>query len=124
MRTPRRGEMKDKNLKPDEELEELTEEEKRRNYMTHFYISVGCFGVGSILFILSIIFTFTVAGIAIYFLIASMIAELASVSFLNAMKLKGGNGKLRTIFVILSYIVMGAALLIFISGTTVGIIAK
>ncbi|MGN0808309.1 MAG: hypothetical protein ACI4MN_07690 [Candidatus Coproplasma sp.] len=116
--------MKDKNLKPDEELDELTEEEKRRNYMTYFYISVGCFGVGCILFILSIIFTFTVAGIAVYFLIASMIAELASVSFLNAMKQKGGEGKLRTVFVILSYIIMGAALLIFIAGTTAGIIAK
>lgn len=113
----------DKNLS--QENEELTEEDKRRQYMPHFYISLGCFAVGCVLFILSIVFTFVVKnGIAIYFLIASMIAELASVSFLNAMKQRGGEGKLRTIFVILSYVVMGAALAIFIAGTTAGIIAK
>lgn len=107
------------------EDEELTEEEKRRLYMPLFYIAVGCFGVGCILFILSIIFTFVVKnGISVYFLIASMIGELASVSFLNAMKQKGGHGKLRTIFVILSYVVMGAALVIFIAGTAVAGIAK
>ena len=107
------------------EDEELTEEEKRRQYMTYFYIAAGCFGVGCVLFILSIIFTFVVKnGISVYFLIASMIGELASVSFLNAMKQKGGHGKLRTIFIILSYVVMGAALVIFIAGTAVAGIAK
>lgn len=117
--------MNDKNENVNKEIEELTEEEKRKQYMTHFYISLGCFAVGCVLFILSILFTFVVKnGIAIYFLIASMIAELASVSFLNAMKQKGGEGKLRTIFVILSYVIMGAALIIFIAGTTTAGIVK
>lgn len=107
------------------EDEELTEEEKRRKYMPLFYIASGCFGVGCILFILSIVFTFVVKnGTAIYFLIASMIAELASVSFLNAMKQKGGEGKLRTIFVILSYVVMVAAFAIIGAGAAVVGFAK
>ncbi|MGN1103423.1 MAG: hypothetical protein ACI4QI_00975 [Candidatus Coproplasma sp.] len=105
--------------------EELSEEEKKKQYMPHFYISLGCFSVGCVLLILSIVFTFVVKnGIGVYFLIASMIAELASVSFLNAMKQKGGEGKLRSVFVILSYVVMGAALIIFIAGTTAAGIAK
>lgn len=117
--------MNDNNERLNEELEEISEEEKKKNYMTHFYISLGCFAVGCVLLILSIVFTFVVKnGIAVYFLIASMIAELASVSFLNAMKQRGGEGKLRTIFVILSYVVMGVALAIFIAGTTTSIIVK
>ncbi|MGN1373100.1 MAG: hypothetical protein ACI4VK_03515 [Candidatus Coproplasma sp.] len=123
--------MNDNNQKSDrteelrEETEELTEEEKRRAYMPHFYISLGCFAVGCILFILSIIFTFVLKnGIAVFFLIGSMIAELASISFLNAMKQRGGEGKLRTVFVILSYVIMGAAMIIFIAGTTTAGIAS
>ncbi|MGN0813321.1 MAG: hypothetical protein ACI4MQ_07425 [Candidatus Coproplasma sp.] len=116
--------MNDKNENINQ-TEELSEEEKKRSYMTHFYISLGCFAVGCVLLILSIVFTFAVKnGIAVYFLIASMIAELASVSFLNAMKQRGGEGKLRTVFVVLSYVIMGVALIIFIAGTTTAGLVK
>ncbi len=109
-----------------EQLNETPEEHKESgNFMTHFYISLGCFAVGCVLLVLAIVFAFAVKnGIGVYFLIASMIAELASVSFLNAMKQRGGDGKLRTVFVILSYVVMGIALAIFIAGTGTSIFVK
>lgn len=110
----------------DETKDELPEEQpEQKNFMTHFYIALGCFITGCVLLALSIIFTFAVKnGVAVYFLISSMIAELASVSFLNAMKQRGGEGKLRTVFVILSYVIMGVALAILIAGTGTSIFVK
>ncbi|MGN1060543.1 MAG: hypothetical protein ACI4QN_02305 [Candidatus Coproplasma sp.] len=117
--------MNDNNEIKTEELEELTEEQKKKNFMTHFYISLGCFIAGCVLLILAVVFTFAIKnGIAVYFLIASMIAELAAISFLNYMKQKGGEGKLRSVFVILNYVVMGVALAIFIAGTGTSIFVK
>lgn len=92
--------------------------ESGKKFSQLFYIAIGCFAVGVILFILAIVLTLTVKnGIGIYFLVASMIAELASVSFLNGHKQKYGQTKLLFIFKILSYVVMGAGLAVFIIGT-------
>lgn len=115
--------MNDKN-----QLNETNEEQTPvdpKSYMTHFYVALGSFIVGVILLVLALVFTFAVKnGTAVYFLISSMVATLAAVSFLNAMKLRGGTGKLRTVFVVLSYVVMGVALLIFIAGTVASGLGK
>lgn len=104
--------------------ENHTEEENKKSAAIYFYIALGCFILGCILFALAMVFTFAVVnGTAYYFIIATMISELASVSFLNAQKKKGGDGKLRSVFVILSYVVMGAALVIFVMGTVANGIA-
>lgn len=100
-------------------------EEDKKNAAIYFFIALGCFAVGCVLFALAMVFTFAVKnGTAYYFIIATMISELAAVSFLNAQKKKGGDGKLRFAFVILSYIVMGAALVIFLMGTVANGIAN
>lgn len=115
-----------KNNKDEQKVQDLQEqEENAKKIKIYFYISLGCFIVGCILFALVLVFTFAVKnGTAVYFIIASMVSELASVSFLNAMKQKGYDGKLRMIFVILSYIVMGAALIIFLMGTVANGVGK
>ncbi len=96
--------------------------ESGKKFSQLFYIAIGCFAVGVILFILAIVFTLTIKnGIGIYFLISSMIAELACVSFLNGHKQKYGQTKLLFIFKILSYVVMGAGLAVFIIGTGINV---
>ena len=108
----------DKENKTQEEEQEI-----KKNYNL-FYISLGCFGVGLILLVLTIVFTFVLKnGIAIYFLVSSMICELASISFLNGQKQKFGREKRESVFVILSYVVMGVALIIFLTGMSANIIA-
>lgn len=115
--------MNDKKEKMDENETETQPEPQ--NYKTHFYIALGAFIASAVLLILAIVFTFAVKnGTAFYFLIASMIASLAAVSFLNAMKQRGGDGKLRTVFVILSYAVMIVSFAIFIAGTVASGVAK
>lgn len=115
----------DKDLKNSNEEEQSENEDNKKNATIYFFISLGCFILGCVLFTLAMVFTFAVKnGTAYYFIIATMISELASVSFLNAMKKKGGDGKVRFVFVILSYIVMGAALIIFLMGTVASGIAK
>ena len=100
------------------ETEEPADEGKKS--FLNLYIAIGGFAVGCILFILSLTAAPKIGGSAgVYFLIASMISELASVSFLNAQKRKAET-KLRLIFTILSYVVMAAALGIFIAGMSVG----
>lgn len=113
--------MSNNNDKENKTQEEKEETEKNYNL---FYIALGCFGVGCILFILTIVFTFVVKnGIAIYFLVSSMICELAAVSFLNGQKQKFGEEKREFVFKILSYVVMLAALIIFLMGMSANIIA-
>lgn len=113
----------DKNLN-EKDLQNADGEEDKKSAAIYFFIALGCFAVGCALFALAMVFTFAVKnGTAYYFIIATMISELAAVSFLNAQKKKGGDGKLRFAFVILSYIVMGAALAIFLMGTVASGIA-
>lgn len=113
--------MSDNQTQQQEEQQEVNP----KNYMIHFYIALGAFIVATILLVLAIVFTFSIKnGIGVYFLISSMVASLAAASFLNAMKQRGGVGKLRTVFVILNYIVMGVALVIFIAGTASNAAAK
>ncbi len=115
-----------KENKDGQEVTDLQQqEENAKKVKTYFFISLGCFIAGCILFVLAMVFTFAVKnGTAIYFLISSMIFELASVSFLNAMKQRGYVGNLRTVFVILSYVVMCAALIIFLMGTVANGVGK
>lgn len=102
------------------DAQELTEQEnaqpeKKANFI-RLYISIGCFAVGVILFILS----FVIKGgkVGVYLLISSMIAELAAVTFTNAQK-RVSETVLVKVFRYLSYAVMIAGLIVFIIGTGV-----
>lgn len=79
--------------------------------MKCFWIAVGCCAVGAVLFGL----TFTVLGV--YALLASLICELASVSFLNGQK-KYGYFTLCKIVRAVAYAVMiaGIAVMVWIIG--------
>ena len=77
-----------------------------------FWIAVGCFAAGIVL--LALAFTIKNAGTAL--LIASMFAELACATFLNAQKKKYDFLWVK-IARVACYIVMGAALAVFIMGT-------
>ncbi len=101
-----------------EQQPENTEEQSKKSYV-FMYIAIGCFAVGCILLALS----FVIRGAGVHFLIASMISELAAVSFINAQK-KRVNTKACLLISILSYAVMAAALIIFIVGIGVGSSAK
>ena len=84
---------------------------------TLLYVAIGCFAVAFILFALSIILPLVnVNGASVYLLIASMVTSLAAVSFINGQKRKATN-KLCKIINVLSYVVMIAALAVFIIGT-------
>ncbi len=76
-----------------------------------FYIALGCFIVGCVLFGVS----FAAHGAGVYLILASMILELASVSFLNGQK-KHGYFKLCTVLRIVSYVVMIAGLAVVLAG--------
>lgn len=76
-----------------------------------FYIALGCFIAGCILFGIS----FAVNGAGVYLILASMISELASVSFLNGQK-KYGYFKFCTILRVASYVVMVAGLVVVLAG--------
>lgn len=93
------------------EQEEQTPQEK--NFL-YFYISIGCFAVGALLFGLA----FAIKNAGTYMLFASMISELASVTFLNAQKKKYDFVWIKVVRVA-SYVIMGAALLIVIFGISV-----
>jgi len=102
----------DKNKKPDENKEEP----KEINYKL-LYVAIGCFAVGLIMFILTIVFAFTVPnGSAFYFLLASMILELAAISFVNAQKQRYGEGTKAKILRIACYVIMLAGVIIFVFG--------
>jgi len=102
---------KDDKNKARNEVNEQTPQEK--NYI-FFFIAIGCFAVGALLFGLA----FAIKNAGTYMLFASMISELASVTFLNAQK-KKYDFKWILIVRIASYVVMGAALVIVIFGLSV-----
>lgn len=96
-----------KNAQPQPQ-EEQTPQEK--NYL-FFFISAGCFAVGALLLGLA----FAIKNAGTYLLYASMICELASVTFLNAQKRKY-NFKWILALRVASYVIMGAGLVIVILG--------
>ena len=99
----------------DEEKKTEENTEVQNKSFLFLYIAIGCFAAGLILFVLS----FFIKGAGVYFIISAMICELAAVSFINAQKRKANN-KLCFVFTILSYVVMAAALAVFIAGMSVG----
>lgn len=88
--------------------EEQTPQEK--NYL-FFYIAIGCFAVGALLLGLA----FAIKNAGTYMLFASMISELAAVTFLNAQK-KKYNFKWIMVLRVASYAVMVAAIAIVLIG--------
>lgn len=97
-----------------EQKEQSTEQGKKS--FVCLFIAMGCFAAGFLLLALSIILPFAgVKNVSVHLLIASMISELAAVSFINAQKRKVET-KACKLFTILSYVVMGIALLIFVIG--------
>ncbi len=79
---------------------------------TLLYVAIGCFAVSCVLFALA----FVISGAGVYLLIASMTCSLAAMSFINAQKRKAAN-KLCKVFQILSYVIMFAAVAVFVWGT-------
>lgn len=83
------------------------------------YIAIGCLAAGCILFALS----FVIKGFGVHMLIASMIAELAAVSFLNGQK-KRTPVKVGFALTIISYVIIAAALIVFVVGIGIANTAK
>ena len=81
---------------------------------TLLYIAIGCFAVACVLFALS----FVIKGAGVYMLIASMTCALGAMSFINAQKRKATN-KLCKIIQILSYVILFAAVAVFVIGASV-----
>ena len=94
--------------------EELTpEDEKKRKIYT--YIAIGCIAAGGVLLGLAVGLSFAVSGIGVYLLIASVISEIAAVSFINSVE-KSGKSKLTLALKIIAYAVMIAGFGIIIFG--------
>ncbi len=78
---------------------------------THFYIALGAFAVGLIMFVLA----FCIKGAGTYLLFGSMLCELAGVSFLNAQKKHDYFTACKALRVA-CYVVMCAALAVVLVG--------
>lgn len=105
-------------MNEEEKNTEETTEEGAKNF-TLLYVAIGCFAAACITFALA----FFIYGAGIYFLIASLTCSLAAVSFINGQKRKATN-TLCKVLQILSYIVMFAALAVFIIGASVSSAAQ
>ena len=114
MRTRRTDAMNDKK---DKNTEEVTENGAKS--FTLLYVAIGCFAAACVLFALS----FVIYGAGVYMLIASMTCSLAAMSFINAQKRKATN-RLCKIFQILSYVIMFAAVAVFVIGASMANSAK
>ncbi len=97
---------------------EQTTEEGAKNF-TLLYIAIGCFSVSCITLALA----FFIKNAGVFMLIASLLCSLAAVSFLNGQKRKAYNTLCKVIR-ILSYVVMVAALAVFIIGASIAGSAK
>ncbi|MCM1546466.1 MAG: hypothetical protein NC033_05460 [Clostridiales bacterium] len=104
-------------IEKDEKKDEQPEEGNKN--FTLLYVAIGCFAAACVLFALA----FVISGAGVYMLIASMICALAAVSFINGQKRKASN-TLCKVMQILSYVVMIAALAVFIFGASVSGTAK
>lgn len=88
------------------------------------YIAIGCFAVGAVLFALAIGLTLGgIKNVGVYLIIASMMCELASISFLNAQKRYATN-KACTIIRVLSYVVMFSGLIFVLVGMSLSATQK
>ena len=98
-----------------EQPKELTpEDEKKRIIYT--YVAIGCLAVGVVLLALAVGLSYVVYGIGVYLLIASIVSEIAAVSFINSVE-KLGKSKLTLALKIISYAVMVAGFAIILFGT-------
>ena len=86
---------------------------------TLLYVAIGCFAAACLTFALS----FFIYGAGVYLLIASLTFSLAAMSFINAQKRKATN-KLCKVIQILSYVIMFAALAVFVIGAGFGSTSK
>ncbi|MDE6374103.1 MAG: hypothetical protein K2L72_06340 [Clostridia bacterium] len=112
--------MSDKKEKKTDAQPETNEElPQGKKAFVCLYIAIGCLAAGCILLALS----FFIKGFGVHMLIASMIAELASVSFLNGQK-RRAPVKAGFALTIISYVVMAAALIVFVVGIGVANSAK
>lgn len=99
---------------PRESNSSQTEQQNGKPDFLFMYIAIGCMLAGIVLFALS----FFITGAGVYLIIASMISELASVSFLNAQKRKAYSTACKVVRVI-SYAVMLACVGVVIAGMVV-----
>ena len=104
----------DKDDKNTEKPAEETTQEGAKSF-TLLYVAMGCFAAACILFALS----FFIYGAGVYMLIASLTCSLAAVSFVNGQK-RRATSKLCKVLQIFSYIVMFAALAVFVIGAGFG----
>lgn len=100
-----------------ENKEEKKQETEEKTFV-YLYVAIGCFSVSVVLFALAIGLSYVVSGIGVYLLIASLISELASLSFLNVQKKHGQNAACK-VFTVLGYVIMIAAVLVFSFGTAI-----
>ena len=91
--------------------------DKKPNFIC-LYIAIAVFALGVVSLALAIGLAFVVTNVGIYFLVGSMVAELAAISFCNAQK-QNGQHKLTKVFKVLSYVVLFAAVIIFAVGTSI-----
>lgn len=102
-------------MNKEEENKELTPEDlKKRKIYT--YVAIGCLAAGGVLLALAIGLSYVVAGIGVYLLIASVISEIAAVSFINSVE-RSGKTKVTLALKIVSYVIMIAGFAIIILGT-------
>lgn len=99
-----------KDEKNSEETVENSAPEGAKNFI-YLYIAIGCFAAACLTFALS----FFIYGAGVYMLVASMTCSLAAMSFVNAQKRKAKN-ILCKVLQILSYVIMFAAVAVFVIG--------
>ena len=105
-------------MNKDDKNTEQQSDEDAKNF-TLLYVAIGCFAVSCITFALA----FLIKYAGVYMLIASLLCSLAAVSFLNGQKRKAYN-TLCKVLRILSYVIMVAALAVFIIGASLAGSAK
>lgn len=103
-----------KDVKNTEKPAEETTQEGAKSFI-FLYVAMGCFAAACVTFALS----FFIYGAGVYMLIASLTCSLAAMSFVNAQKRKATN-TLCKVLQILSYVIMFAALAVFVIGAGFG----
>jgi len=98
--------------------EEKDENKKEPISFTYLYAAIGCFALSVVLFALAIGLSIVINGVGVYLLIASLISELASLTFLNVQKKHGQNNACK-VFTVLGYALMIIAVLFFSFGAAI-----
>lgn len=96
--------------------EPTPEDLKKRAIYT--YVAIGGIAVGGVLLALAIGLSFAITGIGVYLLIASVVCEIAAVSFINSVE-RSGKSKVTLILKIVSYVIMIVGFAIIILGMSV-----